>query len=67
MQRGVRQGCALSAMLYALSLEPLLSRICSHIDDLTWPGFNSDIVLSAYADDAIVLVKSQNDVNILSV
>ncbi len=66
VHRGVQQGCALSRMLYALSLEPLLSKIRTSLDGLFLPSFNSNIVLSAYADDIIVLIKTQNDVEILT-
>lgn len=66
VHRGVQQGCALSGMLYALSLEPPLSRIRASIDGLILPGFNSNIILSAYADNIVVLIKTQNDVDILT-
>ena len=32
--RGIRQGCSMSGMLYALCIEPMLHNICSFIDGL---------------------------------
>ncbi|KAJ3595924.1 hypothetical protein NHX12_002336 [Muraenolepis orangiensis] len=63
--RGVRQGCALSGMLYALSLEPLLNKICSKLQGLFLPGFNGNLVLSAYADDVVVFVRDQTDIDVI--
>ena len=65
VHRGVWQGCALSGMLYALSLEPLLQKIRSSVQGLFLPGFNNSVVLSAYADD-VVFIKDQQNVSILN-
>ena len=32
-RRGVRQGCSMSGMLYALSIEPMIHNVRSFIDD----------------------------------
>lgn len=44
------------AMLCALSLEPLLQKIRSDVHGLVLPGFNDNVKLSAYADDAVILM-----------
>uniref|UniRef100_A0A8C5D1K3 Reverse transcriptase domain-containing protein n=1 Tax=Gouania willdenowi TaxID=441366 RepID=A0A8C5D1K3_GOUWI len=64
--RGVRQGCALSGMLYTLSLEPLLHNLRCKLQGLVLPTFKSNIVLSAYADDVVVFIKNQGDADILA-
>lgn len=49
----------MSGMLYALSIEPLLNRIRPGTSGLTLPGFNTAHILSAYADDVLILVTNQ--------
>ena len=65
VQRGVRQGCALSGMLYSLAIEPLLHKLRSDLKGLTIPGCNAPLKLSAYADDVVILVDSQQDIDML--
>ncbi len=51
VQRGVRQGCAMSGLLYVLAIEPLLSMLRNKLKGLTLPQCNNAFHLSAYADD----------------
>ncbi len=63
--RGIRQGCALSGMLYTLAIEPLLIRIREKLCGLSIPNCMRVFKLSAYADDVAVLINGQRDVNML--
>ncbi len=63
VQRGVRQGCAMSGMLYSLAIEPLLQKLRDHLKGLVFPGCNTPLYLSAYADDVIVFVNGKDDVD----
>ncbi|TWW74481.1 Transposon TX1 uncharacterized 149 kDa protein ORF 2 [Takifugu flavidus] len=60
VQRGIRQGCSLSGMLY--TLEPLLRRLRVELSGFTIPGCLKHYVVSAFADDIIVFINSQNDI-----
>ncbi len=59
--RGICQGCSMSGMLCAISIEPLLQKIRSCINGLVLSGCNTKYVLSAYADDLIVIIKKQKE------
>ncbi len=63
--RGIRQGCALSGLLYTLAIEPLLIRIREKLCGLSIPNCINVFKLSAYADDVAVLINGQGDVNML--
>jgi len=52
-------------MLYSVAMEPSLQQIRAHLTGLNPPGFSCNIHLSAYADDVIVINKSQEDIEIL--
>ncbi len=49
VQRGIRQGCSLSGMLYSLAIEPFLHKLRRVLPGVTLPGCNSVFKLSAYA------------------
>ena len=65
VQRGVRQGCSLSGMLYSLAIEPLLHKLRNELLGVYFPGCASAVKLSAYADDVVIVLNKQADINTL--
>ncbi len=66
VQRGIRQGCPLSGMLYSLAFKPLLHKLRSVLQGMTLPGCNIPLKLSAYADDLVIMVDNQQDIDMLT-
>ncbi len=61
--RGIRQGCAFSGMLYSTALKPMLNRIRVDLDGFKCENFFPPIKLSAYADDIMVSISGQNEID----
>lgn len=58
VQRGIRQGCPLSEMLYVLAIEPLLNELRQGLTGLTLLGVEGlRASLSAYADNVTVFIR----------
>ncbi|CAM2098432.1 unnamed protein product [Caretta caretta] len=55
--RGVRQGCPLLGQLYALAIEPFLCLLCRRLTGLVLREPELRLVLSAYADDVLLMVQ----------
>ena len=62
VQRGVRQGCSLSGMLYSLAIEHLLHKLRKELSGVCFPGCPAAVKLSAYADDIMVVLNTQADI-----
>ena len=62
---GLRQGCPLSPLLYAICTGPLIKKITmsKHLNGIDTRGFNLRIRM--YADDVVLFVKDGNDFQIL--
>ena len=62
IQRGVRQGCSLSPLLYILCFEPFAQKIrgLDEIKGLKLPGSISELKLSMYADDSTGIFTSDS-------
>lgn len=65
VHRGIRQGCSLSGMLYALAIEPFLHKLRKELTGLKIPKCDNAIKLSAYADDIVVMTEGQKDIQSL--
>lgn len=63
MYRVIHQGCALSWMLYSISLEPLLNKNLRELEGFKCENLFPPVKLSAYADDIMVLINGQNDIS----
>jgi hypothetical protein len=65
VKRGIRQGCPLSGQLYSIVIEPFLCKLRKELMGLKVDTVFSNIKLSAYADDVTVIIREQNDIQIL--
>ncbi|CAM2113946.1 unnamed protein product [Caretta caretta] len=59
--RGVWQGCPLSGQLYALAIEPFLCLLRRRLTGLVLREPELRLVLSAYADDVLLVVQDPGD------
>ncbi|CAM2097006.1 unnamed protein product [Caretta caretta] len=59
--RGVQQGCPLSGQLYALVIEPFLCLLRRRLTGLVMREPELRLVLSAYADDVLLVVQDPGD------
>ncbi|CAM2118646.1 unnamed protein product [Caretta caretta] len=59
--QGVRQGCPLSGQLYALAIEPFLCLLHRRLTGLVLQEPELRLVLSAYADDMLLVIQDPGD------
>ncbi|CAM2112532.1 unnamed protein product [Caretta caretta] len=59
--QGVRQGCPLSGQLYTLAIEPFLCLLRRRLTGLVLQEPELRLILSAYADDVVLVVQDPGD------
>ncbi|KAF7649610.1 hypothetical protein LDENG_00138880 [Lucifuga dentata] len=59
VERGVRQGCSLSGMLYSLATKPLLHKLRKDQSGVSFPGCDANFKLSTYADDDVIVLANK--------
>ena len=67
-EKGIRQGCPLSGLLYSIAIEPFLHTLRAKLSDsgLLLPCTSSkSVVVSAYADDVTIFVTRDRDFEIV--
>ena len=64
IQRGIRQGCPLSALLFIITTEVMASKIREDNDivGLTVPDINKSVKILQYADDAVLCMNNEREV-----
>lgn len=63
INRGTRQGCPLSMILFTLGIDPLLRILSSNLQGITNP--TSKFAVTAYADDITILLRNNGDISFL--
>ena len=64
--RGIRQGCSVLGMLYSIAIEPLVCRLRKEMRGVRVVDGIAPFLLSAYADDVIVAIREDSDVQALT-
>ena len=66
VQRGVRQGCPMSCLLYNIAIEPLAQALRkSTLKGIEVPGMIDRLIVTLFADDTLVYLQETDDQNIL--
>ena len=66
--KGIRQGCPLSGLLYAIAIEPFLNTLRKNLHNQSFPLPDSQkfCAVSAYADDVSIFVTSDSGFNTIN-
>ena len=68
IEKGIRQGCPLSGLLYSIAIEPFLHLLRQRLDNYNFPLPNNTgayVSVSAYADDISIFVTADEAFDII--